>query len=256
MNNKLKASLIVLGVLFIGVGAVKASPLGFWDKVADLVAQRLSGMVGAPEKEGVLGGVQTTAINVTDPNITTNQDSGYYWGNLEVRGNTFMDSTSTYGSTSATSLGISESVRTGSLATGTTTLFCQLNPFAATSTVTTAILNTLTNPTSSAYVSYVTSTTQYPVPTSITTSTQALITDVQVLGGTVSSTPYVRAGSIVSEGVTVASTNASITLAPNSYVCGIVKAGAGLSGTASLGGFTSGNSTLTGKYSLRFTKLN
>lgn len=264
--NKFKASLIGLGVLvaILSVGVVKASPtLGFWDLVAEKLSDKLMTQLGAPpqQQDKIFGSVQVPPTNLVDTGTLNSQGSLFAWdtqtgGGIEVKGTAFLNGTTTYGSTSSVSPGVSDVTLTGTLATGTTTLFCQQNPFNATSTVTLSGLNIMTNPTSSAYVSYVTSTTMFPVPTTITTSTLNIITDAVVLGGSASSTPYVRAGSVQAPGVVVGNSNGSVTISPGVYVCGIVKAGSGLSGTPSLGGFTSTNSTLNGRWSARFTKVN
>lgn len=71
MNEKLKDGLLVfvaIAVLLIGVKVFSTSKV-------------VKG----------LGGAQTSATYVTDQSITTNLDSGFYWGNLEVAGTTYLD---------------------------------------------------------------------------------------------------------------------------------------------------------------------
>lgn len=150
---KIKTSLLVLGiVILLGAGVAQAAPLGFWDKVAQLVAQQLSGKVEAPTQsvkettqETNLGSAQTSPVNLVDTGTLNNQGSLYLWdtqngGGLEIAGNTFSKgnlsvSGTLYQSGTSTLGNISSLDVPGTFADATTTLACVSNPFGATSTV-------------------------------------------------------------------------------------------------------------------------
>src|ERR1035437_2253904 len=107
-KEKLLKSLPLLGVLAVvlilgGIAYTHAQSIGSYLSPKVYVAGNYIEAQGSSQgvSLGASGGPQTAALHVTN---STNWDTGFFWGDLEVAGNTYLDGSLTASSSTFTSV--------------------------------------------------------------------------------------------------------------------------------------------------------
>ncbi len=265
---KIKASLIVLGVLALAVGTRVSAASSFWDdvstKLAHLLVVKVSDPVSEPvrEVESVLGSAQTSPSHLTDTGTLNNQGSLYLWdtqtgGGLEVAGAAYFNSAITLytGITNngTSTLGTTQTYDVdGSFADATTTLACAPNPFGVTSTARYSAFSYTGIATTSFAVVVATSTRTTGLTTSTpgftaTSPTQLLAVNL-LLKTTATGTRFMGSSVIDNRSSQGTATVGSFNVAPTESVCFVAGEGNGGSTT----GITNPTNLFAGTYDVEF----
>lgn len=279
MKNKIVKSLSALGIgvlalfLVVKVSAqvpslnlipllVKEAAQVLVDRLESRGALDLSANV-AVSGERVVGGLQTTAANITDLTDISNLNNVenlYLWGKLEVASGLFVNSTSSQGSVSTTIYGVSNTglgsiVSSGYFTDATNTQFCVKSPFGATSTA--RMIGIKDTGIATTSVSFVVATSTQSTGLSTSTvgfglSNPAQLLNINLLSSnTATGTVFMASGvpdTRSNQGTPVAT---KITVAPNEYVCGVTGEGNG----GSTAGVTFATNIFSGTFGILWERL-